>query len=527
MNVSDAGDQPALGLKVTNFGPIVEADIELRPLTVFVGPSNTGKSYLAILIYALHSLFAGYLDPQWRSFRRFREHDRSDARVERDVPVELTDRLLKWLNEVPEGPDWDSPGGVPPLPPDVADLVREAMRTRDDLGSVLRARIARCFGVGSEVGQLVRVGSRGGSRITVGHDRASSGSATPTVEHEFSMSRGRSRPSELKTSIPPGADLRLSTDSLTLEIASVSRMFWRLERTAEDGTSTEARWANHALAALAELAMANSVGPLSRSAYYLPADRTGVMHAHRTVIGAAIDRASSAGIVDAPNVPTLSGVMGDFLRELIEIGDEKHPTVDDGDALASALEQDVLGGGVAVERTEANYPTFAYRPTGLDREFPIMTSSSMVSELAPVVLYLRHHVKRGDTLIIEEPESHLHPAMQAEFALHLVRLVHAGIRVIITTHSEWVLDQIANLVRLAKLSEEERRGLRGSDAALSDDDVGIWLFEQNARRRGSVVRELTVDPEEGGLLSGYDEVADQMYNTWAEIGNRIADRGAE
>ena len=151
----------------------------------------------------------------------------------------------------------------------------------------------------------------------------------------------------------------------------------------------------------------------------------------------------------------------------------------------------------------------------------------MVSELAPVVLYLRHYVKRGETLIIEEPESHLHPAMQAEFALQLVRLVHAGIRVIVTTHSEWVLDQIANLVRLAKLSEEERRGLRGSDAALSDDDVGIWLFEQNARRRGSVVRELKVNPEEGGLLSGYDEVADQMYNTWAEIGNRIADRGAE
>ena len=28
-------------------------------MTVFVGPSNTGKSYLAILIYALHSFFGG------------------------------------------------------------------------------------------------------------------------------------------------------------------------------------------------------------------------------------------------------------------------------------------------------------------------------------------------------------------------------------------------------------------------------------------------------------------------------------
>ena len=33
----------ALEFQVSNFGPIVDATIELRPLTVFVGPSNTGK----------------------------------------------------------------------------------------------------------------------------------------------------------------------------------------------------------------------------------------------------------------------------------------------------------------------------------------------------------------------------------------------------------------------------------------------------------------------------------------------------
>ena len=46
-----------LGLTVSNFGPIAEASIELRPMSVFVGPSNTGKSYMAALIYALHRFF--------------------------------------------------------------------------------------------------------------------------------------------------------------------------------------------------------------------------------------------------------------------------------------------------------------------------------------------------------------------------------------------------------------------------------------------------------------------------------------
>ena len=49
-------DTKSLELTVTNFGPIAEAKVELRPLTVFVGPSNTGKSYMAGLIYAMHRL---------------------------------------------------------------------------------------------------------------------------------------------------------------------------------------------------------------------------------------------------------------------------------------------------------------------------------------------------------------------------------------------------------------------------------------------------------------------------------------
>ena len=46
-----------LEIEVSDFGPISKARIDLRPLTVFVGPGNTGKSYLAIFIYALHKFF--------------------------------------------------------------------------------------------------------------------------------------------------------------------------------------------------------------------------------------------------------------------------------------------------------------------------------------------------------------------------------------------------------------------------------------------------------------------------------------
>ena len=88
-----------------------------------------------------------------------------------------------------------------------------------------------------------------------------------------------------------------------------------------------------------------------------------------------------------------------------------------------------------------------------------MNVSSMVSELAPVVLYLRYVVRTGNVLIIEEPEAHLHPKMQVEFTRQLAAAVKAGVRVIATTHSEWILEELANLVWISGIPEAEREAI--------------------------------------------------------------------
>ena len=53
--------------------------------------------------------------------------------------------------------------------------------------------------------------------------------------------------------------------------------------------------------------------------------------------------------------------------------------------------------------------------TGIGR-FPFNRTSSMVSELAPFILFLKHIVGPEDLVILEEPESHLHPAIQSQMA---------------------------------------------------------------------------------------------------------------
>ena len=163
------------------------------------------------------------------------------------------------------------------------------------------------------------------------------------------------------------------------------------------------------------------------------------------------------------------------------------------------------------------YPEFFYRPEGWKYDLGLMNTSSMVSELAPVVLYLRYVVRPGETLIIEEPESHLHPALQVEFTRQLAAVALSGVRVIITTHSEWVLEELANLVRLSELPKSRRKGIGSAPYALGRDQLGVWRFEPKKRPKGSVVREIPFNPDIGNFDSGFDEVAMGTYNDQAEI----------
>ena len=276
---------------------------------------------------------------------------------------------------------------------------------------------------------------------------------------------------------------------------------------------------------LLEIIFPYVVGHVSRPAHYLPADRAGVMHAHQTVVSALVERATSGGIRREMPTPMLSGVLADFLKQLIALADVPYKKRDHVGSIAAEIEKAMLRGLVRSDtraKTGASYPVFSYLPSGWkeDQNLPLMNVSSMVSELAPVVLYLRHVVRPGDVLIIEEPEAHLHPAMQVKFTRQLAAAVKAGVRVIATTHSEWILEELANLVRISGLSEAERKDISGG-IALEPHEVGAWLFQHKERPKGSVVREISLDVESGTFAAGYDDVAAELHNRWAKIESRL------
>ena len=486
-------------LSVKDFGPIAEAAIDLRPFTVFVGASNTGKSYLAILLYALHQFFGGTDTPFRPRFLSHRLHGSSSAR--REVSAEQAEAVNLWLQQTQEKTADKRQRDVV-LPDEIAALVRPILQDVGEAASLLDDEVERCFGL-AESADLIRQPAGRCARVVLRRELGDN--ALNGIGYDFAISRGQAK---LSSSIPADMPLRIPE-------ASCRHLQWLGRR-----SLMRYRPARY-LVELADLIFPFTAGAFARPVHYLPADRAGVMHAHRVVVSSLIGRASRAGFdVESP-LPTLSGVLADFLNGLIELADERRAT--GSGRLADRLEADILGGSVGIQQSAVGYPSFHYRPAKWRKELALMNTSSMVSELAPVVLYLRHVVRKGDVIIIEEPESHLHPQMQVAFTGFLAAVVKAGIRVVVTTHSEWVLEALANLVRLSEVPKSRRSEVAAEGPALTPDEVGAWLFEPKLRPKGSVVREILLDNIGGTFPAGFGEITEDLYNNWATIANLAQD----
>ncbi|MFS8069179.1 MAG: AAA family ATPase, partial [Byssovorax sp.] len=121
---------------------------------------------------------------------------------------------------------------------------------------------------------------------------------------------------------------------------------------------------------------------------------------------------------------------------------------------------------------------------------------SLVTELAPVILVLRH-MQDFPVLILEEPEAHLHPRMQRVLAQVIVRLIRKGLYVWITTHSENFCQQINNFMKIGAVEDREKLRAElqtkfgysyGEQDYLTQDDIAGYAFINEGDH--SVVKEL-------------------------------------
>ncbi len=197
----------------------------------------------------------------------------------------------------------------------------------------------------------------------------------------------------------------------------------------------------------------------------------------------------------------------DFIRRLETITKEdsflveKYPQVLNNFA-------DIIGGEYIAGSNDAIY----FKPARRQLELTMDESSSAVRSLLDIGFYLRHVAEPGDLLMVDEPELNLHPENQRRIARLFARLVNLGIRVFVTTHSDYIVKELNTLIMLnqdkpylKQIAEEE--GYQ-SEELIAAEKIRVYIAEE-ARRYQTLVS-ANIDPELGIEARSFDETINKM-----------------
>lgn len=418
-------------------------------------PNNAGKSYLGTAAYAVWNAFP--VRPFWwfiarkypaESEQPFLFEEGSASTAGPQTFSELSDSVRHELEE----------------------LVRRLLK---EMPAALADQLQRCFATTLE--ELTRVGASEPLSLTVQQDR-------PLVNLEFVAKRNQ---------------LELKRRALDLSQVSVNRpVATRSHRVPRHFPLTEA--------------FVRDLFPfLSSRAYYLPAARSGILQGHKALASSLLERLPLVGI-ERFDIPQLSGVVADFISNLLQLqpGRRRGP----GLSAVQFLEEQLCKGALEISAADPKflYPEIYYQMG--DRTLPLHRTSSMVSEVAPLILFLKYLIKKGDLVILEEPEAHLHPDNQRLMARVVARLVRDGVRLLVTTHSDYFVHQISNLVRMKTIFELSKRRGYDEKESLAAEDLGAYLFRTDDASGGSVVEELKVTAEDGIPEEEFVRIAEGIYD---------------
>lgn len=185
---------------------------------------------------------------------------------------------------------------------------------------------------------------------------------------------------------------------------------------------------------------------------------------------------------------------------------------------------DIIGGKYTVVRGSVYFS-----PKQGGKRLLMNESSSAVRSLLDVGFYLRHCAQKGDLFIIDEPELNLHPENQCRLARLFACLVNAGLKVFITTHSDYIVKEINTLLMLKQKKKHlthimDKYGYENNEL-LDADRVKVFIADKKPVLLEGKTRKTRIDTfvpaeinqELGIKLGSFDEVINRMNDTQNEI----------
>ena len=456
---NEAAGSSRLRLGITDFGPVSRGTLDLRPLTVLMGPNGCGKSHVATLIHSIINAECETLNPLVL--------DQKD-----------TFGTKKLVEEA---------GRIADAHQDGADTVNSDIRMLyiDHKFQVLHEMLSANFS--SAHTNLIRLGEKRfelevKSEIIDGNISCTDViDANPSEKIPLIVNFGKLVSAQ---DLDIREILHEDGDSLILDIPYFSNK------------TTEAYMIRHWLLTLLHVEQAG----LERCIYF-PAERGGLTLAYKSL---TLHFYSSLGMTNANPIDSeLTNVSTQFLGLHLMSPDSKTEFI----TLVERFEENALHGNVIAQENAAKSRSLAFKKDG--STLPLSRSASSVKDLAIFLLYLKHVAKKEETIILEEPETTLHPDNQILLARLIVKLVNAGLRIVVTTHSPYFLEQLSHCVMAGSSQTDKEFREFADDERLNKDSVAAYRFEEDDG--GYKMVPITVD-KEGIPQHDFVNVSERQYN---------------
>jgi predicted ATPase len=153
--------------------------------------------------------------------------------------------------------------------------------------------------------------------------------------------------------------------------------------------------------------------------------------------------------------------------------------------------------------------TLAMAPSGVREAITVALALLMADpkELVPVSVF------------VEEPEAHLHPRAQRLLARIISRAVNMGKNVVVTTHSDYLITALNNLIALSQLPKRRLKRLGYTkEEVLPPESVAAYLVRTEGDK--AVVEKLQVTGE-GVPEDEFAKVAEELLGERGRIYDEI------
>ena len=460
-------------ININNFGIIKDADIDIAPLTVFIGPNSCGKSFAAKLIHCLS------LTPDEDNFEMGLKYGRdSFSHFGNNKSDHFLDLIKEFNKYLKTNPTINSKPLKIPIEK-INEIVDEEICVY--LADVISEMITDQFD--NELNDLINF-NEDYFRIKIKENeiyKKSSEDLILNVNNIFNESDDDKEDKEIF--------IHIQTDDEYFKI--------NINSTFEDVSDFEIFYAIYQIILLNIFK-----NTLLENSFYIPAERSELIK-DKKLLTRTIQ-----------NKSYVSKNQSEVLANIINIDPSEKSIFYN---IACKLEQEFSDIQVDIDNTGL-LNNISYKNTETHEDINSNLLSTSINELSIFILYLKYVLNENDLLIIEEPEAHLHPSNQRMLVKYFIKAINKGLKILITTHSDYIVSQLDNMINLNNLSEEKLQELNYTKEDILDfEHINIYNFKKNEDNTFSTEK-LSIN-EDGFIEENFSKIANELYDETISIRN--------